>query len=87
MVQILELLLEIQVLEDFNGGSMDIMDESKKEEFFELVEEMKIIAKNINQIVSDDNKAWKIKLQFAMIRELVWQAEALLKGDTAINDF
>jgi hypothetical protein len=66
---------------------MDIMDESKKEEFFELVEEMKIIAKNINQIVSDDNKAWKIKLQFAMIRELVWQAEALLKGDTAINDF
>ena len=48
---------------------------------------MKIIAKNINQIVSDDNKAWKIKLQFAMIRELVWQAEALIKGGNGANDF
>ena len=64
-----------------------LMDDTQKEEFFELIEEMKIIAKNINQIVSDDNKAWKIKLQFAMIRELVWQAEALIKGDTSTNDF
>ena len=64
-----------------------LMDDTQKEEFFELIEEMKIIAKNINQIVSDDNKAWKIKLQFAMILELVWQAEALIKGDTSTNDF
>ena len=64
-----------------------LMDDTQKEEFFELIEEMKIIAKNINQIVSDDNKAWKIKLQFAMIRELVWQAEALIKGGNGANDF
>jgi hypothetical protein len=64
-----------------------LMDDSQKEEFFELIEEMKIIAKNINQIVSDDNKAWKIKLQFAMIRDLVWQAEALIKGGNGANDF
>ena len=86
MVQILEFLLEIQVLEDFNGGSMDIMDESKKEEFFELVEEMKHISENLNRTVEEE-KAWKTRLQFAMIRDLVWQAEALLKGDTATNDF
>lgn len=86
MVQILEFLLEIQVLEDFNGGSMDIMDESKKEEFFELVEEMKHISENLNRTVEEE-KAWKTRLQFAMIRDLVWQAEALLKGGTAINDF
>lgn len=64
-----------------------LMDDTQKEEFFELIEEMKIIAKNINQIVSDDNKAWKIKLQFAMIRDLVWQAEALIKGGNGANDF
>ena len=64
-----------------------LMDDTQKEEFFELIAEMKIIAKNINQIVSDDNKAWKIKLQFAMIRDLVWQAEALIKGGNGSNDF
>ena len=64
-----------------------LMDDTQKEEFFELIAEMKIIAKNISQIVSDDNKAWKIKLQFAMIRDLVWQAEALIKGGNGSNDF
>ena len=64
-----------------------LMDDTQKEEFFELIAEMKIIAKNISQIVSDDNKAWKIKLQFAMIRDLVWQAEALIKGGNGANDF
>lgn len=64
-----------------------LMDDTQKDEFFELIEEMKIISNNLNQIVSDDNKAWKIKLQFAMIRELVWQAEALIKGGNGANDF
>ena len=64
-----------------------LMDDTQKEEFFELIEEMKIIAKNLNRVIGDDNKAWKIKLQFAMMRELVWQAEALIKGGTGANDF
>ena len=64
-----------------------LMDDTEKEEFFELIEEMKIIAENLNQVVSVDNKTWKIKLQFAMIRDLVWQAEALIKGGNGANDF
>ena len=64
-----------------------LMDDTQKEEFFELIEEMKIIAENLNQVVSVDNKTWKIKLQFAMIRDLVWQAEALIKGGNGANDF
>jgi hypothetical protein len=63
-----------------------IMDDSQKEEFFEIVEEMKYIAEKMNQVVGED-KAWKTRLQFAMIRDLVWQAEALIKGGTGANDF
>ena len=63
-----------------------IMNDSQKEEFFEIIEEMRHISEKLN-VITDEDKAWKTRLQFAMIRDLVWQAEALLKGDTAINDF
>ena len=65
-----------------------IMNEEQKEEFFEMVEEMVAISKELNQVVENNgDKKWKIRLQFAMIRDLVWQAEALLKGETDSNDF
>ncbi|SVC54064.1 uncharacterized protein METZ01_LOCUS306918 [marine metagenome] len=63
-----------------------IMNDSQKEEFFEIIEEMRHISEKLN-VITDEDKAWKTRLQFAMIRDLVWQAEALLKGDTATNDF
>lgn len=63
-----------------------IMNDSQKEEFFEIIEEMRHISEKLN-VITDEEKAWKTRLQFAMIRDLVWQAEALLKGDTATNDF
>ena len=63
-----------------------IMNDSQKEEFFEIIEEMRHISEKLN-VITDEETAWKTRLQFAMIRDLVWQAEALLKGDTATNDF
>lgn len=64
------------------------MNEEQREEFFEIVEEMVEISKELNRVVEDNgDKKWKIRLQFAMIRDLVWQAETLLKGETDSNDF
>ena len=62
-----------------------VITDAERDEFFELVGEMKTIAEGLT-IVSNDEKMWKIKLKFAMLRDLVWQAEALVKGDTA-SDF
>ena len=42
------------------------------------MEEIKTISENINTIAVDD-KIWKIQLQFSSIRELLRQAETLLK--------
>ena len=64
------------------------MNEAHREEFFDIVEEMVEISKELNRVVEKDgDKKWKMRLQFAMIRDLLRQAEALLKGDTDSNDF
>ena len=66
------------------------MNKEQREEFFEIIEEMVGISQELC-LAFDDNdndiKKWKIKLQFAMIRDLVWQGEALIKGETDSNDF
>ena len=61
-----------------------VMNDAQRDEFFELVGEMKTIAECLT-IVSNNEKIWKIKLKFAMLRELVWQAEALVKGGTSVD--
>jgi|TARA_Y100000034_G_scaffold98496_1_gene120696 hypothetical protein len=61
-----------------------VMDDAQRDEFFELVGEMKTVAESLS-IVPNDEKIWKIKLKFAMLRELVWQAEALVKGGTSVD--
>ena len=55
-----------------------IMNKIQQKQFFELMEEIKTISENINTIAVDD-KIWKIQLQFSSIRELLRQAETLLK--------
>ena len=61
-----------------------VMNDAQRDEFFELVGEMKTIAECLT-IVSNNEKIWKIKLKFAMLRDLVWQAEELVKGGTAVD--
>lgn len=62
------------------------MNQQQSEDFFDIIEEMAKISVQINRLVDDDDKKWKVKMHFAMIRDLVWQAEALLKGGTGVND-
>ena len=54
------------------------MGDIQKKEFFELMEEIKSIAENMNTTVVGD-KIWKIQLQFSSIRELLRKAEIILK--------
>jgi len=54
------------------------MSDIQKKEFFELMEEIKSIAENMNTTVVGD-KIWKIQLQFSSIRELLRKAEIILK--------
>ena len=54
------------------------MNDIRKKEFFELMEEVKTIAENLNTVVID-KKIWKIQLQFTTIRDLLGRAEILLK--------
>ena len=54
------------------------MNDIRKKEFFELMEEIKTIAENLNTVVID-KKIWKIQLQFTTIRDLLGRAEILLK--------
>ena len=54
------------------------MNDIRKKEFFELMEEVKTIAENLNAVVID-KKIWKIQLQFTTIRDLLGRAEILLK--------
>ena len=55
-----------------------MMNDIRKKEFFELMEEVKTIAENLNTVVID-KKIWKIQLQFTTIRDLLGRAEILLK--------
>jgi len=55
-----------------------MMNDIRKKEFFELMEEVKTIAENLNAVVID-KKIWKIQLQFTKIRDLLGRAEILLK--------
>ena len=54
------------------------MNDIRKKEFFELMEEVKTIAENLNTVVID-KKIWKIQFQFTTIRDLLGRAEILLK--------
>ena len=54
------------------------MGDIQKKEFFELMEEIKSIAENMNTTVVGD-KIWKIQLQFSSIRELLRKTEIILK--------
>ena len=62
------------------------MNDIRKKEFFELIEEVKTIgeflyvsaAENLNTVVIDE-KIWKIQMQFTTIRDLLGRAEILLK--------
>ena len=54
------------------------MNDIRKKEFFELMEEVKTIAENLNAVVID-KKIWKIQIQFTTIRDLLGRAEILLK--------
>ena len=54
------------------------MNNIQQKEYFELMEEVKTIAENMNTIAIDD-KIWKIQLQFTKIRDLLGRAEILLK--------
>ena len=54
------------------------MNDIRKKEFFELMEEVKTIAENLNTVVID-KKIWKIQLQFTKIRDFLGRAEILLK--------
>ena len=54
------------------------MNDIRKKEFFELTEEIKTIAENLNTVVID-KKILKIQLQFTTIRDLLGRAEILLK--------
>ena len=54
------------------------MNDIRKKEFFELMEEVKTIAENLNAVVIDA-KIWKIQLKFTTIRDLLGRAEILLK--------
>ena len=58
-------------------------------QFNEILQEIKNISREIQEESENGNsRQWKLKLQFAMIRDLVWQSEALLKGGTSgANDF
>ena len=59
-------------------------------QFNEILQEIKNISGEIQEESSKENpRFWKLKMNFSMIRELVWQAEALLKEGTsgAKNDF
>ena len=55
-----------------------MMNDIRKKEFFELMEEVKTIAENLNTVVID-KKIWKIQIQFTTIRDLLGRAEILLK--------
>ena len=54
------------------------MNDIRKKEFFELMEEVKTIAENLNTVVIDE-KIWETQLQFTKIRDLLGRAEILLK--------
>ena len=59
-------------------------------QFNEILQEIKNISREIQEESSKENPRFcKMKMNFSMIRELVWQAEALLKEGTsgAKNDF
>ena len=55
-----------------------MMNDIRKKEFFELMEEVKTIAENLNTVVIDE-KIWKIQMLFTTIRDLLGRAEILLK--------
>lgn len=55
------------------------MNDIRKKEFFDLMEEVKIIAENLNTRSITDEKIWKIQMQFTTIRDLLGRAEILLK--------
>ena len=63
-----------------------MMNDIRKKEFFELIEEVKTIgeflyvsaAENLNTVVIDE-KIWETQLQFTKIRDLLGRAEILLK--------
>ena len=59
-------------------------------QFNEILQEIKNISREIQEESENGNpRYWKLKMNFSMIRELVWQAEALLKGGNKglIDDF
>ena len=59
-------------------------------QFNEIMQEIKNISRSIQEESENGNpRQWKLKMNFSMIRELVWQAEALLKegNEGAKNDF
>jgi len=58
-------------------------------QFDEIVQEIKNISNKITKETMEENpRQWKLKMYFSTIRDLVWQGEALLKGDTSgANDF
>ena len=59
-------------------------------QFNEILQEIKNISREIQEDSENGNpRYWKLKMNFSMIRELVWQAEALLKegNESAKNDF
>ncbi len=55
------------------------MNKIQQKQFFELMEEVKTIAENLNTRSITNEKIWKIQLQFTTIRDLLGRAEILLK--------
>ena len=55
------------------------MNKIQQKQFFELMEEVKTIAENLNTRSITNEKIWKIQMQFTTIRDLLGRAEILLK--------
>ena len=62
------------------NGEVEIMNDDEKKELKEIVAEISRIADLIRTDVENDMSfpRWKLRLHFAMIKELVWQAEAIV---------
>ena len=80
----------------FKNGGVEIMSDDEKTELKEIVAEISRISRIIESNMSFPR--WKLKLHFAMIKELVWQAENIVgkkqsdrfedsKGDDIANSF
>jgi len=56
-------------------------------QYNEIIQEIKSISTEIQEdSESGDVRPWRLKMKFNMIRDLVWQAEALIKGGKGLTD-